>query len=51
MFESNFPVDRLSVGYRVLWNAFKKMTSDFSDTNKNLMFSGVDRKVYRLEKP
>jgi len=25
MFESNFPVDRLSVSYRVLFNAFKKM--------------------------
>ncbi|MEL0153992.1 MAG: amidohydrolase family protein, partial [Halieaceae bacterium] len=51
MFESNFPVDRLSVGYRVLWNAFKKMTSHFSDDDKNLMFSGVARKVYRLETP
>ena len=51
MFESNFPVDRLSVGYRVLWNAFKKMTSHFSEEDKNLMFSGVARKVYRLETP
>ena len=51
MFESNFPVDRLSVGYRVLWNAFKKMTSHFSEKDKNLMFSGVARKVYRLETP
>ena len=51
MFESNFPVDRLSVGYRVLWNAFKKMTSHFSEEDKNLMFSGVARQVYRLETP
>ena len=51
MFESNFPVDRLSVGYRVLWNAFKKMTAHFSEDDKNLMFSGVARKVYRLETP
>ena len=51
MFESNFPVDRLSVGYRVLWNAFKKMTSHFSENKKDLMFSGVARKVYRLETP
>lgn len=51
MFESNFPVDRLSVGYRVLWNAFKKMTLHFSEGDKNLMFSGVARKVYRLETP
>ena len=51
MFESNFPVDRLSVGYRVLWNAFKKMTLHFSEDDKNLMFSGVARKVYRLDMP
>lgn len=49
MFESNFPVDRLSVSYRILWNAFKKMTAHFSEDDKNLMFSGVARKVYQLE--
>ena len=27
MFESNFPVDRFSLSYRVLWNAFKKLTA------------------------
>lgn len=51
MFESNFPVDRLSVSYRVLWNAFKKMTAHFSEDDKNLLFSGVARKAYRLETP
>lgn len=48
MFESNFPVDRLSLGYRVLWNAFKKMTASFSDSEKDKLFSGVARRVYRL---
>lgn len=48
MFESNFPVDRLSVGYRVLWNALKKMAADYSPAEQDLMFSGVARKVYRL---
>lgn len=51
MFESNFPVDRLSIGYRVLWNGFKKIATDFSETEKDLMFSGVARKVYRLSPP
>lgn len=51
MFESNFPVDRLSVGYRVLWNAFKKMSSHYSEHDKDRLFSGVARHVYRLEKP
>lgn len=48
MFESNFPVDRLSLSYTVLWNAFKKMTVAFSDSEKDDLFSGVARRVYRL---
>lgn len=48
MFESNFPVDRFSIGYHVLWNAFKKMTVDFSETEKHAMFYGTAEKVYRL---
>ena len=49
MFESNFPVDRLSIGYRVLWNGLKKMTMDFSEEEKDLLFSGVARRVYRID--
>ena len=30
MFESNFPVDRLSCSYTALWNQFKKLTQRFS---------------------
>ena len=30
MFESNFPVDRFSLSYRTVWNAFKKLVADFS---------------------
>lgn len=48
MFESNFPVDRLSLGYRVLWNAFKKMTTTYSESEKDQLFSGVARSVYRI---
>jgi predicted TIM-barrel fold metal-dependent hydrolase len=51
MFESNFPVDRLSLGYRVLYNGFKKMTSHYAEDDKNRLFSGVARHVYRLEAP
>ena len=48
MFESNFPVDRLSIRYGVLFNGMKKMVRDFSDTEKDAMFSGTARRVYRL---
>ena len=48
IFESNFPVDRLSLSYRTLWNAFKKIAKKYSEEEQDLMFSGVARKVYRL---
>ncbi len=51
MFESNFPVDRMSLSYRVLWNAFKKLTAGFSASERTAMFSGTARRVYRLPSP
>ena len=48
MFESNYPVDRLSVSYHVLWNAFKKLVADFSDDEKDAMFYGTAARVYRI---
>ena len=48
MFESNFPVDRESVSYSVLWNAFKKMAAGRSDDDKNLLFKETAERVYRL---
>jgi L-fuconolactonase len=48
MFESNFPVDKLSVSYAVLWNAFKKMVADFSEDEKHALFYDTAAKVYRL---
>ena len=48
MFESNFPVDRVSVGYKVLWNAFKKIAAAYDDAAQAAMFAGTARRVYRL---
>jgi predicted TIM-barrel fold metal-dependent hydrolase len=48
MFESNFPVDRLSISYRVVWNAFKKIAAGFSEGEKDAMFAGTATRVYRL---
>jgi predicted TIM-barrel fold metal-dependent hydrolase len=48
MFESNFPVDKVSVSYRVLWNAFKKIASRFDDDEKDAMFRGNAERIYRL---
>ena len=49
MFESNFPVDRQSVSYHVIWNAFKKMTNNFSEEEKSDLFYETANKVYKLE--
>lgn len=49
MFESNFPVDRLSINYQVLWNAYKKLVKDFNDVEKHAMFYGTAEKVYSLQ--
>jgi len=48
MFESNFPVDRRGIDYPVLWNAFKRMTSDMSASERDALFCGTARRVYRL---
>ena len=48
MFESNFPVDRLSIGYHVMWNGMKKIVADFAEDEKHAMFYGTAARVYRL---
>ncbi len=48
MFESNFPVDRASCSYLVLWNAFKKIAAGFSEQEKAQMFHATAARVYRL---
>ena len=49
MFESNFPVDRVSVGYRVYWNAMKKLVAGRSEDDKEALFSGTARRVYGVQ--
>ena len=48
MFESNFPVDRVSCSYNVLWNFFKRLTVDFSVSEREAMFHRTAGRVYRL---
>jgi predicted TIM-barrel fold metal-dependent hydrolase len=49
MFESNYPVDAVVTGYRVLWNTFKRLTADFTRAEKEEMYAGTARRVYRLD--
>lgn len=48
MFESNFPMDKQSCSYGVLWNAFKQMTKTFSSAEKAALFHDTAARVYRL---
>jgi predicted TIM-barrel fold metal-dependent hydrolase len=48
MFESNFPVDRISCSYSVLWNSFKKIATGFSADEKAQLFHLTAAETYRL---
>ena len=47
-FESNFPVDKMGIGYAGLWNAFKYIASACSSSEKVDLFSGTAKRAYRL---
>jgi L-fuconolactonase len=49
MFESNFPVDKVSCSYLVLWNSFKRLTAGFSASEKAALFHDTAVRVYRLD--
>jgi predicted TIM-barrel fold metal-dependent hydrolase len=49
MFESNFPVDKQSCSYAVLWNSFKKIAAAFSPAEKSALFCDTAARVYRLD--
>ena len=49
MFESNFPVDKGSCSYGSLWNAFKIMSEDLSDEDKNKLFYDNAAKTYKIK--
>ena len=48
MFESNFPVDKVSCSYNVLWNSFKRLTAGYSATEKASLFHDTAARIYRL---
>ena len=50
MFESNFPVDKLSCSYNVLWNSFKRLTKDYSKAEKAKLYHDTAARVYGIGK-
>ncbi|MHA7900468.1 MAG: amidohydrolase family protein [Henriciella sp.] len=49
MFESNYPMDKISVGYHVLWNAFKKMTANLTSDDRARLFCHTAESLYQIQ--
>lgn len=49
MLESNFPVDRQTLPYTVLWNAMQIMVADYDNAEQDALFAGTAERVYRLD--
>lgn len=48
MFESNFPVDKTSISYPVLWNGFKRIASRYSEAEQDALFHDTAKHIYRI---
>ena len=48
MFESNFPVDKRSYSYTVMWNALKRISKGFSQEEQAALFHDTAVRLYRL---
>jgi L-fuconolactonase len=48
MFESNFPVDKISYSYNVIYNAFKRLSKGYSATERAAMFHDTAARVYNI---
>lgn len=48
LFESNFPVEKMGIGWVALWNAFKRLAAGCSEEEKRALFAGTARRAYRL---
>jgi predicted TIM-barrel fold metal-dependent hydrolase len=48
MFESNFPVDKVSYSYGVMYNAFKRLSKGYSPAERAAMFHDTAARVYRI---
>ena len=49
MFESNFPVDKVSFSHHVLFNAFKRCSKSCSASERAALFHGTAVRAYRID--
>ena len=48
MFESNFPVEKLSTSYVNLWNSFKRITQEYSAAERAALLHDTAARIYRI---
>src|SRR6476646_7943828 len=51
MFESNFPVDKVSFSHHVLYNAFKRFSKSYSASERAALFHDTAARAYRISEP
>jgi L-fuconolactonase len=51
MFESNFPVDKVSFSHHVLFNAFKRFSKSSSAPERAALFHDTAARAYRISEP
>ena len=49
MFESNFPVDKVSYPYATIWNAFQRLTAAYTPDEKAALFHDTACRAYKLD--
>ena len=49
MFESNFPVDKVSYSYNVAYNAFKRLSKGYFASERSAMFHDTAVRVYKID--
>ncbi len=49
MFESNFPVEKRANSYLVVWNAFKRITQNYSFSERAALFHDTAARLYRID--
>jgi predicted TIM-barrel fold metal-dependent hydrolase len=49
MFESNFPPDKVSYSYNVLFNAFKRLSQGYSSAERAALFHDTATRAYRIK--
>jgi predicted TIM-barrel fold metal-dependent hydrolase len=48
MFESNFPPDKKTCDYGIMWNAYKRVASQYSRAERADLFAATAARIYRL---